>query len=184
MTKLARMPVVLVPLMLALVGCAPNADAPPRATAPAPTPTLSVTDPAAEASDDPSAAALPSGAGVQDWAAAALPENRPGGGGWVSRAAAPVGPSGAIVDLAQPSGVFEVVLVCESTDASPLTLITETGSQGESEPSTLPCNAPGAAPTQITTIIYDADPTARLRISAENDAVYVYEVRPHADPAG
>lgn len=176
MTKLPRAIVALIPLAAVLVACAPNADAPPVTTAPPPTPSLDVPTPS------PTAEGLPERDDVRVWAELALPENSAGGQGWVSRGAGSVDADGGSVDISQPGGLFEVVITCQSEDGSPLTLLADTAAfVGESI--TLNCSRPGAAQDTTAKIAYEADPAARLRVSATADAVYAYEVREHLESA-
>jgi hypothetical protein len=171
MTKLPRAVVGLLPLAAVLTACA----AQPGTPAPSdPVPSLTVSPPS------PSSELPASEAELTEWAAVALPEDRPGGAGWVAQGADPVGPAGGMIDAVPEAGRFEIVLACQSVDGSPLSLRV-TGAAA-ADPLEIPCSEPGGSPAGSEAVVYESTPETRLEVSATADAVYAYAIRPYSEP--
>jgi hypothetical protein len=151
-----------------LVGCTPGVE-PPDAD---PVPTF--TD-----GPTPSAATLPEGRDIAEWAAVALPEDRPGGQSAVVRASGPVGPdAGAFVDIEQDGGAWDLLLTCQSVDAAPISWRITGAAVATDDWTDQQCTSPGGGGTPSTAMILFEGDGAQLELRASADAVYAAEVRP------
>ena len=123
---------------------------------------------------------LPAGAEIDAWAAAVLPEDSLGGTSPAARVSGELSPdTEAVIDLAQPAGVWDLTIVCQSANGSPLSLSAAPVAKDELRP--LDCSAPGGelggAHLSIT---YDGGSAGTLTLRASAPAVYVYEISAHA----
>lgn len=165
---------LLIPAAILLAGC--TQDAPDDETMPDPTFSIEPSIPSAPPAE------LPTGDAIADWAAATLPENRPGAQAAVQRQFGPITrQQGVVADISQTEGLWDLVLTCQSVDGAPLTWHIESPSAATDEPVELDCTTPnGGIPT--TTIIGYDGAGAQLELTATSNAVYAFEVRPHAEP--
>ena len=89
----------------------------------------------------------------------------------------------AVIDLAQPAGVWDLTIVCQSANGSPLSLSAAPVAKDELRP--LDCSAPGGelggAHLSIT---FDGGSAGTLTLRASAPAVYVYEISAHAAGSG
>lgn len=175
MTKLPRAIVALAALSVALTACAPaapDADASPPSSA-SPVPSLEATVPS------PSPSTLPTGSAIADWAAIALPVNRPGGAAPVLNTAGAVAPDQpAALDISQGSGLWDLLLTCQSADGSPISWVLDSPTAPITTPTAQTCPSPSGGTPSTAVIAFDgADAT--LDITATSDAVYAIQVRPH-----
>jgi len=128
----------------------------------------------------PTRGALPAGDDeLAEWAAVALPLDRPGGAGWADHGAATVDAAGAVLPSLAHEGRIQLLVACESADGSPLSLRVAGGDAGPVE---VPCAEPGGAPAGSASLVFDGGPDARVDIDATTDAVYAYALRPYVDP--
>lgn len=179
MTKLPRAFVALIPvaavgaavLGTVLVACTPVAEN----TVPTPVPTFSPT---------PSAGPeLPtSTAQLEEWAAEALPVDRVNGRSAVLRGEGTLGRAPARIDVSQQSGPWDLLLTCQSEDASPVSYELNSPTSSVDGPTELGCPSPEGGTPATAVILFDG-PDTTLELSATADAVYAYEVRPHENTA-
>ncbi|QEW04584.1 hypothetical protein [Microbacterium lushaniae] len=172
MTRRSRAMCALLSAAAVLTACS----GPPAAPgAGSPTPSLTVSPPA-------SPTGLPTGAEeIAEWAAIALPEDRPGGAGWSAQGSGRVGADGAGVEVGDATGRTQAVIACQSADGSPVTVHVDDGAAG-TDTVEVPCTRAGGAPVAGTAMVFDAAPGAGLEVSATAEAVFAYAIRPFTEP--
>lgn len=121
---------------------------------------------------------LPSGSAIDEWADAALPASRPGGASFVVRASGAItADSPALLTLTQPEGTWDVTVVCQSADGSPLGRELSTAG---TTPGPLACGAPDQGLVgDIGTITYEGGATLELTLTTTTHAVFAYTITPH-----
>jgi hypothetical protein len=127
--------------------------------------------------------ALPAGSAIDEWAAAALPADKPGGAGAVSRASGEVSPgTDAIIDLAQPEGQWQLTIVCQSADGSAMTLIPAPVETNELQP--LQCAAPDGTALRgdLGSISFSGGSGHTLTLRTTVRAIYAYAITPQSAP--
>lgn len=123
--------------------------------------------------------ALPTGPAVQEWADSVLPPDRAGGTSAVVRDSGEVSPDlEAVIDLAQPAGSWDITIVCQSADGSPLTLTPAPVEVNALKPLACAAAADGMGGDHMS-ITFEGGSAGTLTLSATAPAVYAYEIRAH-----
>jgi hypothetical protein len=175
MTRRTWIAALAVAVTAALAGCAPAADDA------APVPTFRPT-PSASASTS-AAPGLPRGREIDAWAAEALPEDRAGGRAPVLRMTGTLTTApAAAIDVSQESGIWELLLTCQSEDASPIGYSLQGPTVVSAGPGELSCPAPDGSGLPSTAVIAFEGTDASLSLTATARAVWALEVRPHVEP--
>lgn len=174
MTKLPWTVVAAVALASLLTGCAEPVEDPDTDTTLSPSFRPSV--------PSPTSTGLPAADEIAAWAAIALPEDRTGSVAPVLTASGPLDPgAGAVVDIEQAEGIWELLITCQTVDVSPISWrIASPAAPGDW--TELDCSGPGGAGTPTTTIITFPGPCAQLNLTSTAEAVYAVQVRPHNEP--
>ncbi|HWI31962.1 MAG TPA: hypothetical protein VNT50_10755 [Microbacterium sp.] len=132
-------------------------------------------------SAEPRASKSPGGpTSLTAWAESALPRNKPGGSKAVIREAGAVtAETGHRAEIGQDAGAWTVQIACESAAGTPIAYRLMGGSE-EIARGEVACGARGERGAGNTRVDFAGGTETRLELSAEADAIFVYEVTPGA----